>query len=685
MSSSKDINNEDLKKLEDQAYFELCQIIAEALEYQDVELLDARIATWKTKYKKLLDRPSTSSKSDFKKRIEFLLNQYYSSVTQYILSQLKLNEEKKIEKQAKAMKELYRMIKETNDLDLLKKKVEKWKEKYPVSGFLRMYQRRIESYTREKNLEQNAFKQEEAFSDLVDITKKLRTFDELKEEIALWENKYSINNVFTIDDFIKHQSEVKRFTSDEFLQSIARDDEVEAVNADKLIENNTNDFSSLSVQSHAYAALVAISTSPDSVNEMFKWVYKNCHIKFNDKYKELILRSTYLNYRPAFLHQLSKPKIDMSKDSLSYDEYKNMDDIKRYAIISYFNLLLPKNQSISNDYFNKNIQIIYSKSEKAKTRSNIKKDNSSSIENVIDLGGIEIPLTVPNKNTDVIDETTEVKIEEKKPIKENNNPIVIPSIKEVLDKSNEIIDVSDNETEAKLDTNSERNESSNIYGESKPKSLHSENLDTPKESTYMDYKQDDSTLDLDTSKEIISDDISEKSKEDIIDEKPKPKSLHSENLDTPKEPTYMDYKQDDSTLDLDTSKEIISNDISEKSKEDIIDEKLKTKSLHSENLDTPKEPTYMDYKQDDSALDLNANHKTKSNDEIAHFTTDIDNSKSNFDYDTVVTLSPLFFSAINNYDRQAVLINSIDSTTTKYVKSEKSRSLEIDTIIKTKK
>ena len=45
------------------------------------------------KHKKLLDNPSP----EFKKRIEYLLNEYYSSVTQYIQSQIKFNENKKIE------------------------------------------------------------------------------------------------------------------------------------------------------------------------------------------------------------------------------------------------------------------------------------------------------------------------------------------------------------------------------------------------------------------------------------------------------------------------------------------------------------------------------------------------------------------------------------------------------------
>ena len=116
---------EELKKLEDEAYFELCQIIAEAIQLQDIELLDYRIASWKNKYKKLLDNPSP----EFKKRIEYLINEYYSSVTQYIQSQIKFNENKKIENQSKALRELYVIIRDTDDLKTLEKKVNAWKEK----------------------------------------------------------------------------------------------------------------------------------------------------------------------------------------------------------------------------------------------------------------------------------------------------------------------------------------------------------------------------------------------------------------------------------------------------------------------------------------------------------------------------------------------------------------------------
>lgn len=553
MANNKKLQEEeDLKKLEDEAYFELCQIIAEAMELQDVDLLNARIASWKNKYKKLLDRPSTNSKSDFKKRIEFLLTQYYSEVTKYILNQLKLKEEKKVENQAKALRELYAIIRDTNDYDLLKKKVDKWKEKYPVSGFLKMYQKRIQLYTRDKNLRENAFKQEEAFSDLLEVTKIHGTLDELKNELALWEEKYSINDKYTIDDFLKHQTEVKRYTSDEFLQSIAREeskpDNIDKADIDIVDEYNNRSFSNLSVQASAYAALLKISKSPNAVTEMFTWVYKNSNIKFNDKYKELILSATYLSYSPTYLNKLKKPKIDMSKSSLSFAEYTNIDDIKKYAIISYFNLLLPPEKAIANDYFNKHIQTIYAKSERARVSSDIK-DETISISDVAD-SGIEISLVRP---TEISYDPQDILESEQTSVEEVSDIITETPVRENTDNSGIAIDLSDTESELTID------------------------ISQPARNKVQP---------ADTIQEI---DVS---------------------------------KKDNSSIAIE----------------------IETEKLSESETD----------------------------------------SKQPLDYTTVVALSPLFFEAINNYNKQAVLINHIDSATTKYVEAEKAKEVSLDEPVKTK-
>lgn len=579
---------EELKKLEDQAYFELCQIIAEAMQYQDVELLNVRIASWKTKYKKLLDRPSTNSKSDFKKRIEFLLTQYYSEVTKYILSQLKLNEEKKVENQSKALRELYTIIRDTNDYDLLKKKVNKWKDKYPISGFLKMYQKRIELYTRDKSLRENSFKQEEAFRDLVDVTKVHGTLDELKNELTLWEEKYSINDKYSIDDFLKHQSEVKRYTSDEFLQSIAREefnpDNIDKNDIDIVDEYNNKSFSNLSIQASAYAALLKISKSPNAVNEMFTWVYKNRGIKFNDKYKELILSATYLNYSPTYLNKLVKPKIDMSKSSLSFDEYRNINDIKKYAIISYFNLLLPPEKAIANDYFNEHIQTIYAKSERARV-SDVKEET--------------IPLD------------SGIEISFKKPMEEDTTSYA-----------------------AEID---------------------SEPI------------------------ELVTDEVVENTTESV-----QPEIVSSPNIET-----VADTKESDSE-EISIKEEIDNGALEIKftSESDIVIDLSNTEPELTINLNQPEEdksePNEITQEIESDKADDSAAIQNIATSEEVGIPDDKNVSEKSLNHPTIVAISPLFFEEINNYNKQAILINHIDSTATKYIETEKAKEASLDEPIKTK-
>lgn len=582
MSADKKIEDEDLKKLEDEAYFELLQIIAEAMETQDLGLLDSRIATWKSKYKKLLDRPSTSSRSDFKKRIEFLLTTYYSSVTLYILNKLKLNEEEKVQNQAKALKELYRTIKETNDLDLLRKKVKKWEEKYPVSGFLKMYQKRIELYTRDKNLRENAFDQEKAFSDLVDITKENLTLDELNLEISNWEKEYSINDKYTIDDFLKHQSEVKRYTSPEFLQSIARED------PSNLINENTGDFSNLSTQENAYKNLKARIEGHNSIDKVFEWVYKNRYIKFNDRYKYMILSATYLDYRPQYLKQLSEPKMDMSKSSLSFEEYSNIDEIKRYAVLSYFNMLLPSNMAIPNDYFEKNILTVYAKSERARLSNDIKPDLSNDT-------------LYKNLMADTLSNIA--KIPDKEGEEDKEIIIDLSNVQEIL----------------------------------------SSDLGTSQ--SYEYNPGETSTL------------IREKDKTDLSPEKQETETASKPNLDAKENEEKAEIKAKIEDSEVEEHSLI--------SKADKQSPETETGTVKSE-IQEPESDISIDYNEAYKTITENKEEKPVIQ-------------------AAVITLSPLFFEAVNNYKRQADLINVIDGTVTKYIeRQEKEENLNLNQIEKTK-
>ena len=363
-------------ELEDKAFRELIQIIAIAYQVQDIEYVNNMISNWKNKYKKTLDNATPN----FKKKIEQLLNESYSRVVEYILSQIKFKEEKMIKNQRKALQELYNLIRDNYDLETLKNKIKKWESKYPYNSFLKMYQKRIDSMKREKNLEKYAFKQEEAFRDLYyNVANRSGTIEELHSYLKTWEDKYSINNKFTIDQFIKHQSEVKRYVSDDFLISIEHI-------LDETPPQVTD--SSLSVQDSAYKSLKSIIKGKNNLYEVFKWVYTYHSIKFNDRYKGLILIAIDRDYSPKYLQQISIPDINITKPTLPFEQYSNIDEIVRYAIISYFNLLLPPNMAISNNYFNKHIREIYYKFEELK-HSNI---SNTSIKEIIPFV-TEIPVT----------------------------------------------------------------------------------------------------------------------------------------------------------------------------------------------------------------------------------------------------------------------------------------------------
>ena len=421
---------EELNKLEEQACFELCQIIAEAMQTQNVDLLDQRIAEWKNKYKKLLDGSVPNSK--FKKKIEFLLNEYYSSVTRYIQEQIKFREYVKIENQSKALRKLYVIIKETNDLKTLEKKVEKWKSTYPYESFLKMYKKKIDSYTSKRNLEDSAFNQEKAFADLIDITKINGTFEELKYELSKWENDYRIHDKFELDDFLKHKQEVKQYTSDEYIYSISNDYDKEGNKID--FKDGDKNLTNIDKQAVAYVELLSIASKPHNESKMFEWVYKNRNMKFNDKYKELILSATYLNYSPKFLNRIKIPNTNLANPSVSLDEYNNIDELKKYSVISYFNLLLPTESRITNDYFNTQLLEIYNKSEQVKHTNKFTLQTPSSklevnlpekekTKNTKNENSIEIQLDTP-----IIDEEKSVEIEEPKVIKE---PVVVKEKEEV--------------------------------------------------------------------------------------------------------------------------------------------------------------------------------------------------------------------------------------------------------------
>ena len=643
MSNTK-AEKEELKKLEDEAYFELCQIIAEAMQLQDIELLDYRITSWKNKYKKLLDGLASP---EFKKKIEYLLNEYYSSVTQYIYSQIKFKENKKIENQSKALVKLYRIIKETNDLNTLKSKVKEWEKQYPKSSFLKMYQKKIDSYTSTRNLEENAFNQEEAFSDLVDITKRTSTFEEFSKSREEWEKKYSIHNKFELDDFIKHKSEVKRYTSDEYLHSISREDEVSKGNNDSTSAEITElpktpvqsplnkKYSNLDKQAAAYASVLAISKKPNNVNEMFKWVYKNNSIKFNDKYKELILSATYLDYSPTYLNKLKVPDLNVGNKSLSYKEFNEMDDIKKYAIISYFNLLLPPDKAISNNFFNSCINTLYVKSEEAKHASSSL--NEISQENL--RNGIEIKLSKS-------DAEQEFDLPELK-----NQNIPDTNIKEIPSSIIEEKQKEDNSPEEKLQED--------LSAEPKIASCNTPITSEPFDNIKVETKK---IVDDETTSKVPPTELPIAGNEITIEKSATLKKIDKENT-VEEEPIIQEKELKNEVFEATPDNKETLNILPKAPTSNLNPE---GKSCDEESSALPEKPV-----EKNSILDTSSDNSFEKSvakeEEKPIFSENRDSEP--LQQEQIVAISPLFFSAINYKAKQAEVLNKIDEHVDDYVLS----------------
>lgn len=623
MSNAK-AEREELKKLEDEAYNELCQIIAEAMQFQDINLLDQRISTWKKKYAKLLDSNSSAS-VNFKKRIEFLLNQYYSEITQYILRQIKKNEEKRLQNQSKALVKLYKIIQETNDLSTLKKKVKDWETEYPISGFLSMYQKRIKIYTSEKYLKEHAFDQDMAFNDLYYITKLNGTYSDLKAELEKWEDKYSIHDKFELDDFIKNQSEIKRYTSDEYLISISHADNEDNELSKDIIAKNFS-ISSLSKQAAAYSSLLSLTAKPNNIDAVFDWVYKNNSINFNDEYKDLILRAIYLDYSPAYLNSLSVPKINLS-NSLSFEEYQNIAEIKRYSVISYFNLLLPPDRRISNNYFNEYIEKIYHKSRTAKFSSQHNEPN-----NILE-------------ETDVL-KTSDEEIEPP----ELENAILS---EEALSVPSGI--VSEKATEENVDKTSQKPKvDSSDNSKEGEKNVDSKSAIPPKQDKYVVASEEIYIIE-ETPKETATDSL-----EDVIVEKPKYINSISEktennplenndSIDKLSKPDLINYD----TKALDSSHSLVINEINSENSQSNSEVVTNESKAIIPKTTAKLQPANSVVSIEDSKTST-VNVERSSNEET-----------KNLSNNAIIALSPSFFEFMNNkvavQKQQATIVTMIDT------------------------
>ncbi len=355
MSDNK--KNEKIEIDEEKAYLELCQIIAEALQTEDINLLQIRVEQWKKKY------PYNKFSKNLKAKIDYLLNQFYSEVIIQILKSIKTNNEKKEFNQRKALTKLYKIIKETNDIKDLNKKVDNWKKEFPVDDFMDMYKKRVKKFTSKKYLEENAFDTDKAYYELYYTLKTNATYDELKDKVSIWEKNYNIGDKYSTDDFKKHTSDVKKFLDDEYIYFLAKEDEKE----DTLSQKETT----VAIQTASYAKLMEV-LEKGNLGKTVEWIYRNRNIKFGNYYKEKIISNIAFKYPFSTLSN-NNLKLNLNERGLSFYEYQNINESRKYLITAFlFNLM--HDTTLNEQTF----QTAFNKSEYAKIgqKSNdIEKEN----------------------------------------------------------------------------------------------------------------------------------------------------------------------------------------------------------------------------------------------------------------------------------------------------------------------
>ena len=308
------------------------------------------------------------------------------------------------------MVKLYRIIKETNDIKDLNKKVNAWKKEYPIKDFMEMYKRRAKKYTSRKYLEENSFDTNKAFYDLCHTLNANATYDELKDKVKVWEKDYRIGEKFKVEDFKGKATEVKKMLDDEYLYSISKEDEKE----DNLRERQA----SISIQTQSYKEFVSV-IEKGNLAKVVEWIYKNRNIKFGDYYKGQIIAKTAFKF-PVSLLENTTLKLNLNERGLTLYEYQTIDDSRRYIVTEFIkNLIKDKNNDTSG------FQKAFNKSEKAKNRGISNHEMIEQDAEVVSTSGKQEVKLDANDINEIEDSITSKKTDETKKKEEQTSTFVI--------------------------------------------------------------------------------------------------------------------------------------------------------------------------------------------------------------------------------------------------------------------
>lgn len=368
------------------AYEELRMIFVIAIETQDFQTLEARIAAWERKYplEDFVDE-------EIVRRIKAILNRDFLQrlIGDYLTAKILHEQEKQKEAYTK-LKEIIDTAKRTKDYSKAQKQILSWKsdlysQDLYLPNFNKYYKAKI--CTMLLMPSQELEKQEEASKSLKDLVDRSKSMDseQLSSEISDWQNKY------TLADFpSKLQTELNGITTEVFesisiktnqesalkeLQEIASSDSLEPLDdisrvlakydlskfdSDVIDEINTltseaaqlpvlnlNNpvidaeeplaFSTLSEVYAIYDLKNILSNNPHNFDGIINWIYLNRRMSFSEYARGELTNAFYAaGFRVPKQASYSIPEIN---EHLSYKEFSEIDKIRENVIINYIGLL----------------------------------------------------------------------------------------------------------------------------------------------------------------------------------------------------------------------------------------------------------------------------------------------------------------------------------------------------------
>lgn len=372
-------NPEALKKVleteadfdEEEAYYELCEIIATAQQTGDYVRFQNDLNQWKKHY------PIESFSEEYKSKIKYMLSEKFldSILKDYLVFERcsKMDPSKQLDK----LRRIYTRAKEHKDAKKLDADLAAFYKDYPLKylkeKFPHIIARLNSNGFREKILQKfDSNKAYDEFSNLIYNAKGFSSFEELEDSLKPLKEKYPLED-FSPDYRSKLEDLLKEDSLKEIVAnngSLAEELKIDELTSGTVInledESQTIPNHGILNQKTAYFELLEIMKNPNNVNGVFDWAYTYMKYigKFDDYHKGLILSALLPYYKFPKQKDYSIPIMkSKSNHHLSFDEYSSIDDIKKTTVLQFLAIVSTDGGLSNNDI--ERLETVHSNSKKA--------------------------------------------------------------------------------------------------------------------------------------------------------------------------------------------------------------------------------------------------------------------------------------------------------------------------------